>query len=205
MGSFDTVSNPPQSPVFHAGNADRYERQSMIGAYEQSQTCRLAVLVGPIIDDSITLFEDIIYDLDPNEDLHLMLSSPGGDGEAAVRLARSIQARCQKFTVIVPSQAKSVATLLALGSHHIMMAPHSDLGPVDAQFIIGNRYVSAKYIIAAVDNATEQVETTPDTYPYYVSMLGDITTMNTRLPITSCNKLYVQQAQPTIAKGTDQT
>ncbi len=175
MGSFDTVSNPPQSPLFRANNADRYERQSMIAAYEQDYACRLAVMAGPIIDESITLFEDIIYDADPNEDLHLMLDSPGGDGEAAIRLVRSIQARCREFTVIVPNQAKSAATLLALGSHHIMMAPASDLGPVDAQFILGNRYISAKDIIAAVDNATERVEATPDTYPYYVSMLGDIT------------------------------
>ena len=205
MGSFDTESNPPQSPVFQVVNADRYERQSMIAEYQRVFQCRLTVMIGHIFDDNITLFEDLIYDADPGEDLHFMLSSLGGDGEVAVRLARSIQARCQKFMVIVPSQAKSAATLLALVAHHIIMAPHSDLGPVDAQFIIGNRYVSAKYIIAAVDNATEQVETTPDTYPYYVSMLSDITTMNTRLPITSCNKLYVQQAQPTIAKGTHQT
>ena len=175
MDSLDTVSNPLQSPVFRAVNADRYERQSMIAAYQQAFCCRLTVMVGPIFDDNITLLEDLIYDADPNEDLHLMLASSGGDGEVAVRLARSIQARCREFTVIVPNQAKSAATLLALGAHHIVMAPHSDLGPVDAQFMLGNRYVSAKDIIAAVDNATAQVEIAPDTYPYYVSMLSDIT------------------------------
>ena len=172
---FDTGSNPPQSPVFHAANANRYERQSMIAAYEESQACRLAVLVGPIFDDSITLFEDIIYDIDPNDDLHLMLSSPGGDGEAAVRLARLIQAHCRKFTVIVPNQAKSAATLLALCAHSIVMAPHSDLGPVDAQMFLGERLVAAKDIIAAVDGAYEKVDANPATYPFHVSMLGDLT------------------------------
>lgn len=175
MDSFDTVSNPPQSPFFRALNADRYERQSMIAAYEQKQECRLAVMIGPIFDDNITLFEDLIYDADPNEDLHLMLSSPGGDGEAAVRLARSIQARCREFTVIVPNQAKSAATLLALSAHHIVMAPHSDLGPVDAQMFLGERLVAAKDIIAAVDDADEKVNANPDTYPFHVSMLADLT------------------------------
>lgn len=191
MDSFDTVSNPPQNPFFRALNADRYERQSMIAAYEQKQECRLAVMIGPIFDDNITLFEDLIYDADPNQDLHLMLASPGGDGEAAVRLARSVQARCREFTVIVPSQAKSAATLLALGAHHIIMAPHSDLGPVDAQFLLGDHYVSAKDIIATVDDATDRVERTPDAYPYYVSMLGDITA------------IMVQEARSALGRSED--
>ena len=177
MASFDTPSSPPQSPVFRAANADRYERQSMIAAYEQSNECRLIVMAGPIFDPNITLVEDLIYDADPAEDLHLMLSSPGGDGEAAVRLARSIQARCREFTVIVPNQAKSAATLLALGAHHILMAPHSDLGPVDAQVLLGGRWVAAKDIIAAVDDAEAKVDANPDTYPFHVSMLADLTYM----------------------------
>jgi hypothetical protein len=35
---------------------------------------------------SITLFEELIYDADPAMDLHLLIDSPGGDGEIAVRL-----------------------------------------------------------------------------------------------------------------------
>ena len=74
MSHFDTGANPTQSPFFRAGNADRYERQSMIDAYEQSCGCRLVVMAGLIWDHSITLFEDLIYDANPDEDLHLMLS-----------------------------------------------------------------------------------------------------------------------------------
>lgn len=188
---FDTGYNPPQSPVFRADNADRYERQSMIAAYEQSHGCRLVVMAGFILDPSITLLEDLIYDANPNEDLHLMLSSPGGDGEAAVRLSRAIQARCREFTVIVPDQAKSAATLLALGAHHIMMAPHSDLGPVDAQFLLGRGYVSAKDIIAAVDAAEEKVGSNPQTYPLHASLLGDI------------SAIMVQEARSALGRSQD--
>ena len=49
--------------------------------------------------------------------------------------------------------AKSAATLLTLGAHHIMMGPASDLGPIDPQFFINNELVAAKDIIAAVDDA----------------------------------------------------
>ena len=191
MPRFDTGYNPPQSPVFRADNADRYERQSMIAAYEESYECRLVVMAGFIWDHSITLFEDLIYDANPDQDLHLMLSSPGGDGEVAVRLARAIQARCREFTAIVPDQAKSAATLLALGAHHIMMAPHSDLGPVDAQFLLEGGYVSAKDIIAAVDAAEEKVDSNPQTFPFHASLLGDITA------------IMVQEARSSLGRSQD--
>ncbi len=164
----------------------------MIASYEQNFDCRLTVMVGHILDNNVTLFEDLIYDANPKEDLHLMLASPGGDGEAAVRLARTIQARCRKFTVIVPDQAKSAATLLALGAHSIMMAPHSDLGPVDAQIFTGERgFVAAKDIIAAVDSAEAKVDANPDTYPFYVSMLAELTA------------IMVQQARAALYRSQD--
>jgi hypothetical protein len=34
----------------------------------------------------VTLFEEMIFDADPSEDIHLLLDTPGGDGETAVRL-----------------------------------------------------------------------------------------------------------------------
>ena len=163
----------------------------MIADYEQSNQCRLIVMAGPIFDPHITLVEDLIYDADPEEDLHLMLASLGGDGEAAVRLARSMQAHCRNFTVIVPNQAKSAATLLALGAHHIMMAPHSDLGPVDAQMLLGGRWVAAKDIITAVDDAVAKVEVNPDTYPFHVSMLAELT------------YIMVQEARAALARSQD--
>ena len=85
-----------------------------------------------------------------------MLDTPGGDGELAVRLVRSMQARCSELTVIVSNHAKSAGTLLAMGAHSILMGPTSDLGPVDPQLYAGKveqPLVAAKDLIAAVDRA----------------------------------------------------
>lgn len=122
-----------------------------------------------------------------------MLDSPGGDGETAVRLARSTQARCARFTVIVPDQAKSAATILALGAHEILMGPTSDLGPVDPQFQLadGRSLVAAKDIIAAVAAAEAAIATNPDTYPLHASLLSDV------------SGLMVQQARSTIDRSSD--
>lgn len=188
----EPVALPSQSPLFHAQHADRYDRQQGILAYEAEFRCRLVVMSDAIFHDNVTLFEDLIYDADPNQPLHLMLNSPGGDGETAVRLARQAQSRCSELVVIVPDQAKSAATLLCMGAHEILMGPTSDLGPVDPQFRFEDgSLASAKDIIAAVTHAEEAVQQRPETYPIHAALLENLT------------ELRVQQARSAIDR-TDQ-
>src|SRR5688500_10195754 len=114
-------------------------------------------MLDAIFPDSVTPFEELIYDADPSQDLHLILASPGGDGETAVGAVRSAPALRRERTVVVPDQAKSAATFLALAAHRLLMGPVSDLGPVDPQVRLQDgRLVSAKDIIAAVDDATRK-------------------------------------------------
>lgn len=172
-----TPELPSQSPLYHAANADRYDRQEAIRAYEQKFGCCLIVMIDAIFQPSVTQFEDLIYDADPAVDLHLLLNSPGGEGETAIRLVRAAQSRCRELTVIIPDQAKSAATLLSLGAHHILMSPMSDLGPIDPQLPGDGELVAAKDIIAAVDNAAQKVQEAPETYPLYVSLLSDVSSI----------------------------
>ncbi len=140
----------------------------------------------------VAYFEELIYDADPAQDLHMLVASPGGDGETAVRLVRAAQARCRQLTVIVPDHAKSAATLLALGAHSILMGPTSDLGPVDPQFQMKDgSLASAKDIIAAVEAAEVAVQQRPDTYPLHAAMLSDMT------------ELMVQQARSALERTGD--
>lgn len=193
--SAEAFTFPPQSPLFHAEHANRYDRQDLISQYEKEFDCRLVVMIDAIFSDSITFFEELIHDASPEEDLHLILSSPGGQGETAVRLVRSAQARCRELTVIVPDQAKSAATILAMGAHHILMGPTSDLGPVDPQFLVGAgpqaSLVSAKDIIAAVTAAEEAIAANPDSYPLHAALLSDVTA------------LKLQQARSALASTED--
>jgi hypothetical protein len=188
----EAVAHPTQSPLYHAENADRYDRQALIKLYQGANSCRLIVMIDMIFAYSVTLFEELLYDANPDQDLHLMLASPGGDGETAVRLVRSAQARCRELTVIVPDQAKSAATVLALGAHHILMGPTSDLGPIDPQFQMGGGLVAAKDIIAAVEAAEAAIEANPQTYTLHAALLADVTA------------LQVQQARSALARSEDQ-
>ena len=185
------IVHPAQSPLYHAENAQRYERQALISTYERTYDCRLVVLFDMLFPFSMNLFEELVYDADPRQDMHLMLSTPGGDGETAVRLVRSAQRRCRELTVIVPDQAKSAGTILALGAHHILLGPTSDLGPIDPQFQISQGLVSAKDIIAALGAAEQAIQANPDTYSLHASLLADVTA------------LMVQQARSALARSED--
>jgi hypothetical protein len=184
---------PPQTPLFHAQHALRYARQELIRTYEERYGCRLIVMLDVIFPYSVTVFEELLVGADKRQDLHLMLDTPGGDGETAVRLVRAAQARCRELTVIVPNQAKSAGTILAFGAHHILMGPTSDLGPVDPQFQNpgGPGLYSAKDLIAAVEAAENAVTNNPDTYALHASLLADV------------SALMVQQARSALGRTDD--
>ena len=155
----------------------------------------LIVVIDQITPTNLTVLEELLFDCDPDRDLHLMLASPGGDGETALRMLRSLQARCHELTVIVPDQAKSAATILCLGAHHILIGPCGDLGPIDPQMI---RYdengravmaASAKEIVAAVDEAEKRVTMNPDSFPLFASLLSEV------------NMLMVEQARSALDRS----
>lgn len=97
------------TPLFRAQHEDRYRRRDLIQDYQRRHSCNLVVLIDQITQDSITLFTEVLHGLDPSQDLHLLLVSPGGEGGVAVRLARMAQGACQQLVVIVPELAKSAA------------------------------------------------------------------------------------------------
>lgn len=173
---------PERTPLFEALQSERYARQQLIREYQDAYDCRLVVLVDEIRPTSVTLFEETLVGVDPESDLHVMLDTPGGHGETAIRLVRQAQARCNELTVIVPDRAKSAGTLFALGAHRILMGPTSDLGPVDPQIRLADgSFSAAKAIIDAVKYAEHAVQDHPETYPLHASLLGNLTAVQVQL------------------------
>ena len=172
------------TPLFAAQHADRYARRLLIQEYERLTGARLIVMIDAIFDTGVTLLEELLVDADPDQPLHLMLASPGGDGEVAIRLVKALQASCSHLTIVVPDMAKSASTLMCLGADTIIMGPASDLGPVDPQFSLPDRggLVSAREIQRAVRDAESRVAEQPETLELYASLLADV------------NMLMVEQA-----------
>jgi hypothetical protein len=189
-GGSGGVRAPLRTPLFLAQHSERYARQTLIRDYEDSVGANLIVLIDQIFPDNLTYLEELLFDLDTSKPLHVLLASPGGDGETAIRMVRTMQSRCRELTILVPDMAKSAATLLCLGAHKIIMGPAGDLGPVDPQLQLpgGRSLASAKEIVAAIDEAEDRIRNNPDSFPLFASLLSDL------------NMLMVEQARSALGR-----
>ena len=67
----------------------------------------------------------------------MLINSPGGDGLAAERIVNVCRSysNTNEYSTIIAGKAKSAATMVCMWASEIMMAPPSELGPVDPQII----------------------------------------------------------------------
>lgn len=187
------TSSGPQiqrTPLFIAQHSERYARQDLIREYQELTGANLIVMIDQIFPDNMTYLEELLHPLDSSKPLHLLLASPGGDGETAIRIVRSLQARCTELTVLLPDMAKSAATILCLGADRLIFGPGGDLGPVDPQMRFANgTLASAKELVEAVDEAERRITANPDTYPLFANLLAEVT------------MLMVEQARYALARS----
>jgi hypothetical protein len=133
-------------------------------------------MIDQIFADNMTYLEELLHPLDASRPLHVLLASPGGDGETAIRIVRSLQARCTELTILLPDMAKSAATILCLGADRLVFGPGGDLGPVDPQMRYPNgTLASAKELVEAVDEAERRITANPETYPLFANLLAEVT------------------------------
>ena len=103
----------------------------------------------------IPVLGNVLLQIGDVKTLNLVLQSPGGDGTVVEKFVSLCRLQCKKFRVIIPNEAKSAATLIALGADEIVMGPASEMGPIDAQVdIVANgirRLISAQSFIDARD------------------------------------------------------
>lgn len=69
-------------------------------------------------------------------ELDLIVTSPGGSAEATESIMDYLRTRFDHIRFIVPVAAMSAATMMALACDEILMADHSQLGPIDPQFTL---------------------------------------------------------------------
>ena len=88
-----------------------------------------------IDDEDADMLQSVLRHLDLTNGLAIMINSPGGDGLAAERIINVCRSYSDtgEYWAIVVGKAKSAATMICMGASKIMMAPMSELGPVDPQ------------------------------------------------------------------------
>ncbi len=82
-----------------------------------------------------------------------IISSPGGNPLAAEKIMKILSEYSDNdYWALVPSTAKSAATMICLGASKIILSPVSELGPVDLQIEQDGALIPAHSIIKAYDN-----------------------------------------------------
>lgn len=141
----EPMNFPPQTPLYHALHAERYQRRELIQQVQALTGRKLMVYFTNIthpnaaIDQrDIAPFQEMIYDClnYGNLDIDLLIHSSGGDIDAAEKIVSLIRGQVKSLRVIVSERAKSAATLIALAADEILMSDTSELGPIDPQVIV---------------------------------------------------------------------
>ncbi len=91
-----------------------------------------------ISDDDADLLEQVLQKCDIKKGFALLISSPGGSGLAAERIVNVCRSYSGtgEYVTIIPSKAKSAATIICLGSCKMFMSKTSELGSIDPQLVI---------------------------------------------------------------------
>jgi Serine dehydrogenase proteinase len=92
-------------------------------------------LITSVTGEDVHGFMEVCRDVEERE-LDLLLHSPGGSPEAAEQIVEYLRTQFDYIRCFVPLQAKSAATMIALGCDEIVMGNHSELGPIDAQIFL---------------------------------------------------------------------
>jgi ATP-dependent protease ClpP protease subunit len=125
--------------MYEAIHAPRYHRQGLIRAIEEECGRRLVCYVSgrsaSIHRDDTVGFLEMLHNIQPGENIDLLLHTGGGDVDAAEKLVALVQATVAdaQLRVIIPDFAKSAGTLMILGADALIMSDSSELGTIDPQ------------------------------------------------------------------------
>ncbi|MDQ3378710.1 MAG: hypothetical protein M3546_00080 [Actinomycetota bacterium] len=112
-----------------------------------------------VVGDDVLSMMEVCRDVDETE-LDLIISSPGGQAQAAEQIVEYLRTQFDYIRCFVPMQAKSAATMIALGCDEIVVGNHSELGPIDPQITLmtpeGPRGGPAHAILRDFRRAQEQ-------------------------------------------------
>ncbi len=124
-------------------NSGDKKRAELIKEIENFTNRRLITyfsINGMISDRDAHIIEDFLISNNLNK-IDILINSPGGLTDASEKMIKICQTRTSvednfNFRTIIVQQAKSAATLFALGSSKILLCECAELGPVDPQIIV---------------------------------------------------------------------
>ena len=117
-------------------------------------------------------FEEVTKKI-PGKEVDILIHSPGGSAEATESIVKILRNRFSNIRFLVPGVAKSAATMLALSGDKIIMTKSSELGPIDPQIRVRDRFSPAGSIIEQFEKANKQIRNNPESLPAWIPILQE--------------------------------
>jgi hypothetical protein len=108
---------------------------------------------GSVCHNDVAAFFDVLKGLGKCEHLYLFIKSSGGNGQAALRIVNLLRQYAGKITALIPLEAASAATMMAIGADEIRMGPLAYLTAVDT---------SLTHALSPVDRTNHAVAVSQD-------------------------------------------
>ena len=110
-----------------------------------------------ITHEDVNAFMSVMFGMTWSKNLTLVLHTPGGVTNATETLVAYLRSKFTDIEVIVPTYAMSAGTMVSLAANRIVMGRQSQLGPIDPQFLMGNRAQSARAIVDQFEEAKKEI------------------------------------------------
>ena len=163
-----------RTPMFLAKNFSRYERQRLIQQIEnktgRTLLCYVAGANTLINRDDVIGFNELLHNVSSGDRIDLLIHTLGGDIDSAEKIIKLLHASVGQtesqqdqndlpLRVVVPDYAKSAGTLIALGANSIVMSDSSELGTIDPQVVLSDKFGNLnRYSVFDYINAYKRYE-----------------------------------------------
>jgi hypothetical protein len=142
----------------------------------EKNDCDILLFNGEIERPRDFDFIDLVKERKRRANIILVLVTPGGDADAAYKIARYLQKSYDNFSVFVTGWCKSAGTLITLGAHELIISDHGELGPLDVQFTKKDELwqaCSALTVLDALDTLFSQSFETFQSYFLQIKQRSD--------------------------------
>src|SRR5439155_6251171 len=89
---------------------------------------------GSVCQNDVVGLYEILQGFGDRDQVYMLVKSDGGDGQASLRMVHLLRQHTKRLVALIPLEAASAATMLALGADEIRMGPMAFLTAVDTSF-----------------------------------------------------------------------
>jgi hypothetical protein len=110
----------------------------------------------------------------PAPNIDVLIHSPGGYPDAAESLVQQLRTKYSSVRFIVPSFAKSAATMFAMSGDEILMDTDAELGPIDPQMRTQTGTSPAEAILEQFQKAQAELKADATKLPSWMPILTQL-------------------------------